>query len=217
MRLVAAIPAAIIRPNAVRGITKFLADCIRVLPQPAHLFPLRPRIFKGEQRMLSVGIKLELFRELAHGRHCMSDEFGIDTGALQPFHLGFHRFREPSAAMPHTRREQGHADMVSAICSDDLDVGEAVAERFYACALRAVAGENRIAAGRDFDFSVPAFCRDEAECLTAPLQHISMAVGDVDEPVLPLSVRDVTSVAKIGDPNVKCCSTHYMHSFPLIK
>ena len=108
-----------------------------------------------------------------------------------------------------TGREQGHADVVSAICSHDLDVGKLIAEgliwRVYG-PLRAPAGKNRVTAGWNLDFQVSAFCGDETELLSTPLQHLPVAVCDVDEP--GDSVRDVTGVAKASNPNVKCCCTH---------
>src|SRR5439155_13316936 len=97
---------------------------------------------------------------------------------------------------------QGHADVVSAVCSHDLDVGEAIAERRTGSA-RCVRGKNRITAGRDVDLQVAAFCRKASVLLSAPLQYLAAAVGDVDE--IRFLVIDVTSIAKARHPNVEFC------------
>src|SRR5215204_5543588 len=88
------------------------------------------------------------------------------------------------------------------------DVGEAIAKGFDALSLWAVGRENRITAGWDFDFNVPAFGWDEAVRFFAPLQRLPVAERHVDKEFLGL--HDVTGIAKSSDPNANfCCAvTH---------
>ena len=112
-------------------------------------------------KLLCVGgvwIDGQLAEKDAHRLHRCRDDLGVYMeGPLQPCRLRLYRMREPGAAIPKARREQGHAGMVAAVQSDHLNVGEAIAEGRNARARRAVAGENRVAAGRDIrDLHVPA-------------------------------------------------------------
>ena len=104
-----------------------------------------------------------------------------------------------------------YAGMVAAIHPHHLNVSEAIAERPDACPARTVSGENNIAAGRNVDFEVAAFCRQKDVLLLAPLQRDTLAIENVNEP--RFSVLYVTGIAKVRDQNVELCQTHKIVSF----
>jgi hypothetical protein len=101
--------------------------------------------------------------------------------------------------------------MVPTIQSYDLYVGEAIAEGLYPSTPRAVSGENCIAAGRNVDLQMAAFCREKDVLLLTPPQRVALTIEDMDKP--GFGVLNVTGVAKVSDPDVEICSTHDVVSF----
>jgi len=177
----------------------------RLLGEAAGLF----RGFRKQRSGVgSVGISANFGEEGFDCLHGRCGEFAVLLQYTRDLRL--YRPGKPSSAVRQCGREQGHADIVSTIDPDNLDVSEAISERWSGDmgSRRSVGGKNRITAGRDFNLHHPAFCGDETVRLLAPGQHVPLAVGDVN--IKWLSLHDVAGIAESGDPNAKlcCAGTH---------